>query len=390
MIQNNSLSKELLVNSYEARLLFSGYNLFELKKIVSELDIEKDLFLIYEFLKSSKNKTFNNAILFFYKWLHEVNLINIKLLQFRYKYEFVLMFLILHKNLVIFLELFEQSHKNLNQELKNHFNDFKTKYSFMYEICSIYNDIIEKIYSLKNNQNEYFELFELVDNKIFLDYLHEAKSIFNGNFGDKYGIVKQNILDAKIDDLNTNIITRDYLMQNSDVYKIILSKIDILKQSFVYSNINLIHAHELNNNQNLFKMLFCLDKFILCYCINKEKTQNYLYFINKCEKNDTYETYLNKYFTDNFQKASQIINKELTQILEKVPKIDVFDFINIFQNKIYYHTKAFFYSSNKDLLRKINSKKTYNLDDFKILFDNVFDLTKNFFISKCQNAKNIN
>ena len=423
-LQDNSLTQELLINSYEARLLFSGYNLFELedKDFVIDLPIEKDLYLLYELLKDMKIdcQKFNNAVLFFYRWCYNVARIKIEQIDYKNKHEIFLFFLFLHRDLAVFLFLLEdytQSgeleilDEDETRELKDYFKGFQEKYCQIYYIFNVYRAIVSQIKTFIEDNVEdeldlariideilvdrFFLMLGSIDNEMFSNCLNLAKDMLYDETPNRYEVLRKNILESisKIGGINKNCIVRDCVIQTKNgarVYKAILAKFDICNHSFIYSNVGTINAFELSGTKNLFtQMLVPIDKFVLWYQLCASNIQNYLYYINKCENRYgiSYPEVIKIYYKYSLEKAKRVIDKQLEVLFNKMPKTELFSFFSVLQNKIAHNVRGFFYHTDKALLKKLGTGDRVRVEDFslgdcKVLFDSISELIREIFLKR--------
>lgn len=401
--QNNSLTKELFANSYEARLLFSGYNLFDLNKneIALKADIEKDLFSIYELLKQKniEHKSFNNAILCFYRWCHNILTLKHYKIDCQNKYEFFHFFLLLHRDLILFLSLLDEYFKN--EILKDKFKNFKKHYYQIYNIYDIYKTAVTKIKQFINCQdmanllNEYFILLSFIDDEVFFEALFLSKNILSDDFNDRYGFLKNKILNktSKIGEFDKNCIIKEYIIKTkfeTIPYKIILANFDICNHKFIYSNVTAINVYELNNTRELFfDIFYYVDKFVCWLQISNLNIQNHLNYIQNCENKYKmpYFEFIKAYCNASFAKTKKAVNTQMTSLLENFPNINLIDFIYILQNKLSHNIFTCFYDTNKIFLKTMKNLKNTKVDDltvgdYSFFFDLITKFMKDFFTSK--------
>ena len=426
-VSNNALTKELLISSYESRLLFSRYNLLELSEYPLALSIENDLQTIYDIFSDMKIKcdTFNNLVFLFYKWAHNVKQIEPQLLNLKKPYEFFLLFLMVHKELYMFMSLIDDC-VNLNDldedernAVKSYIKNFKSKYVQLGYITDIYRSVIKQISLFLQNSSEekadieeitglveeelinnYFLITNSIDHELFMNSILLAKDMFNTNFVDRYGDFREKIFNSvsKIGGINQNCFMRDYeFAYNNEkfVYKIIFAKFDICSHTTIYSNLNLIHICELNGvSYDVFKHIQAIDKFVLWYQVNVANIKNFLYNINKCEQNYNvvyYDT-IKKHYLHSLAKASEVIDKQIDVLFARMPQSEVFSFFNVLQNKIFYNIRSFFYDPNKNILKSFNKNgaidaKHFTIGECRMLFDSVSSLMKEIFTKRSQNVK---
>lgn len=395
-IKNNSLLQELFVNSYEARLLFSDYNLFDFDEndFKIKTDIEKDLFLIYCFLKNTNttHSVFNNAIFFFYRWLHGIKAVKKHLLDFKDKSDIFLFFLLLYRDLVIFLILLGQCSYIENEELKDKFKKFKEKYHQIYYIFAVYEKVLTKLESFSSDIDEalvdrYLEFINLVDDRLFCRCLDFSQGILKDEFCDRYGILREKILVSvpKLANFNKKCLIKNYNIKTEEglkLYEMVLAKFSVCNYELIYSNITAINVYELTSIDRLFsKVLFCIDKFVCWYHFVCSKT--YTHCIEKSENkhNKGYFDMVNNHCKNAVLNTKKILDTQMVNLVKSMPKMDMFAFLDIVQSRILYYIREHFFIPNKKMATSLKNAKIKDISiaDCDFLFNNITALLKDFF-----------
>ena len=424
---NNILSQELLVNSYEARLLYSGYSLFDIndEKFKIDIAIEQDLYYLYTIFKDLKLgcKKINNAILFFYRWAHKVTTLQKELLNYKNKHEILIAFLILYHDLAVCLYLIEDYSnsgeldlldKDEKVEVREHLKVFQDKYIQLYYIFKIYQRVVENIKAFllakkddtldtlvkSNLTDKYFILMNSIDNETFSNCLELTQEVLYDDTPNRYEVLRDDILKhiTKLGGSNKNCIVRDTVIKTKEgtkVYKAILAKFNICEQIFIYSNTNLINAYEINQLNTLMdNMLLPIDKFMLWYHFSTSSIDNYLFHIARCENRygTMYDKFIQEHYHKTFANLQTVINAQIDELIKKMPQTELFSFFEVLQNKISYNVKGMFYDPNKQLLKTLSTGNKVELQDFsftdcKMLFDSISKYVNHIFESRSENAQ---
>ena len=406
------LYEELLLNSYEARIIYSGYNLFDINKNKEKMPVELKLLEVYERLKALRHKKskhiFNIAILFFYKWAHSFNTIdhatkaNI-MPQISSNFKSTLIFLLIFKDLYLFILLFRLMITVMGREGKSDVaaegSDIEKTFFEQFGALKILDRAYEKLITLLSEaqtkgemQNDLIETYFKAFNAVDIDYLMEIvellrDNVFSEDFDDRYAKLQVKILDGVGDivkNVDKNGIFRKYAIyfadkddenfkhytkKGAEVYNLMIFEVDLddmaLSRHFrTYSNINMINVYELLGDETVKKTFLTLDNLFLWHraLVSQPNGSSFLRLANTLSADDgevdgrvPYGETIANYFDARARVAEPFIREQIKRFLERVPRSDIMSIWSIVEQKILYGLKDYFYPIEKTFIKAPNS-----------------------------------
>jgi hypothetical protein len=420
--------QELFINSYETRLLHNGVDLLNLKQYKTlDTQIENDLMIVKAALEASDLKDnvlrLSLAVFFFYKFSHKLLSFNRQnnLLFVSTKQKIYIEFLLLFKDFYLFMLIFDSAFKiyddnermavgkQYEEELQNLYQKFFTKYRLFGIIKNLYStqltqwsqlprEIISDINGIDYEPliNQYMTHINSIDSKLFYSIIDSFKEIYSNGFIDKYGELKQLILDSvDLRPTDKKAIIRDYEVNavvkkehKTDIYKIILLDFETMG---IYSNADMLAVYELTGNtQILNSVIFVLDQFFTLYYLvcfgSNGNAGNFKYYINAFERkeNINYSTVLEEHFLAQLKKREATIIAQMNELLEKMPSSDLFSFFKTIEMKINFNLRDIFYAPNKTMIDSAGQYGGYDLSkltfgESEFLTDSIKTLLKNMY-----------
>lgn len=426
--EKNGIIQELFVNSYEVRLLHNNVDLLGLKQYDTlSTQIEKDLLIIKTALEALNLKNnilkFSLATFFFYKFSHRIlefsNRDNL-LFSNPDKHKNYIDFLILFREFYIFIILLDSSlvinddyerksvGKKYIDELEKLYQNFTNKYLIFGLIKKIYSTQLTQLQQLpqeimNNNYgvdyeamiNTYMSQINSIDFKFLSDIVNSFREIINSDFTDRYGLLKNSILNnVELKTLDKKAIMRDYEVnavvngeKRTDIYKVILFDFEL---SGIYSNVDVLTVYELTGNTHILNsLIFVLDQFFTSYYLNCFESNgnagNFKYYINALEnrENINYSAILEEHFIAQLEKRETTILAQMNDLLGKMSESDLFSFFKTIEMKIVFSLRDIFYAPNKEMIdgagqmSKGIPKLTYG--DSEFLIQSIQSLLKNMY-----------
>ena len=420
--------QELFINSYETRLLHNGVDLLNLKQYKTlDTQIENDLMIVKAALEASDLKDnvlrLSLAVFFFYKFSHKLLSFNRQnnLLFVSTKQKIYIEFLLLFKDFYLFMLIFDSAFKiyddneriavgkQYEEELQNLYQKFFTKYRLFGIIKNLYStqltqwsqlprEIISDINGIDYEPliNQYMTHINSIDSKLFYSIIDSFKEIYGSGFIDKYGELKQLILDSvDLQPTDKKAIIRDYEVNavvkkehKTDIYKIILLDFETMG---IYSNADMLAVYELTGNtQILNSVIFVLDQFFTLYYLvcfgSNGNASNFKYYINAFERkeNINYSTVLEEHFLAQLKKREATIIAQMNELLEKMPSSDLFSFFKTIEMKVNFNLRDIFYAPNKAMIDSAGQYGGYDLSkltfgESEFLTDSIKTLLKNMY-----------
>ena len=423
-----SIIQELFINSYETSLLHNGVDLLNLKQYKTlDTQIENDLMIVKAALEASDLKDnvlrLSLAVFFFYKFSHKLLSFNRQnnLLFVSTKQKIYIEFLLLFKDFYLFMLIFDSAFKiyddneriavgkQYEEELQNLYQKFFTKYRLFGIIKNLYStqltqwsqlprEIISDINGIDYEPliNQYMTHINSIDSKLFYSIIDSFKEIYGNGFIDKYGELKQLILDSvDLQPTDKKAIIRDYEVNavvkkehKTDIYKIILLDFETMG---IYSNADMLAVYELTGNtQILNSVIFVLDQFFALYYLvcfgSNGNASNFKYYINAFERkeNINYSTVLEEHFLAQLKKREATIIAQMNELLEKMPSSDLFSFFKTIEMKVNFNLRDIFYAPNKAMIDSAGQYGGYDLSkltfgESEFLTDSIKTLLKNMY-----------
>ena len=363
------------------------------------------------------------AVFFFYKFSHKLLSFNRQnnLLFVSTKQKIYIEFLLLFKDFYLFMLIFDSAFKiyddneriavgkQYEEELQNLYQKFFTKYRLFGIIKNLYStqltqwsqlprEIISDINGIDYEPliNQYMTHINSIDSKLFYSIIDSFKEIYSNGFIDKYGELKQLILDSvDLQPTDKKAIIRDYEVNavvnkehKTDIYKIILLDFETMG---IYSNTDMLAVYELTGNtQILNSVIFVLDQFFTLYYLvcfgSNGNAGNFKYYINAFERkeNINYSTVLEEHFLAQLKKREATIIAQMNELLEKMPSSDLFSFFKTIEMKVNFNLRDIFYAPNKAMIDSAGQYGGYDLSkltfgESEFLTDSIKTLLKNMY-----------